>query len=622
MPSNGDEGNVGGDAAASSPLRVFDPKVLNSVGLTKKNESAGGGIFVDPGSPLPPRGKVFRSALVSNFGSDPALGHSRKRRRTQSHPTSKKLFDSSATSMYEKYAPLEMKPSPSGLPSKEAAESPLFASDDMQTLSREELIARVKSLQAELDVGKGGESGTVETSPASSGPATTASKSLSPAMYSVSSQHSVRRSRLIGRSASFHTQEELAAAPVKQREPIFERLNAMFRPSFDRRYFKSQNFADVMLQLCARMTTALCAEPRVLELASPVYVFGDLHGNFDDLKWFADHVFPLGMQLTAGTFLFLGDFVDRGEYGLEVLAYLWAQKLQHNTKLYMLRGNHETRAVNGWEDYYKEGSFLNQCKRRFGRDRGELIWEECNKVFDCLPLATIIDNEVFCVHGGIPRPGNFLSTSSAGVVTDGRVDAIRALPCPIDIQPPTPGVTDSLNDLAFTLLWADPANEEQEYTDVDAKTGFGDSARGGGTIIFGNKAVQTFLDMNSYKYIMRAHEATQQGVGVAKHARVLTVFSTSKDHGCGMNAQCGCVLVDKSRLLAINRSVEYMSTPRTQGPKFKWPTHMQMRRRLSSDDGTDYGENEEEEEEEDEEEEEEGSEDIDGDDDDDDEDDS
>lgn len=35
---------------------------------------------------------------------------------------------------------------------------------------------------------------------------------------------------------------------------------------------------------------------------------------------------------------------------------------------------------------------------------GERVWEACNAVFDRLPLAGVIDHDIFCVHGGIPRP--------------------------------------------------------------------------------------------------------------------------------------------------------------------------------------------------------------------------
>lgn len=43
-------------------------------------------------------------------------------------------------------------------------------------------------------------------------------------------------------------------------------------------------------------------------------------------------------------------------------------------------------------------------QNRFGEALGEKVWESCNAVFDRLPLAGVIDQDIFCVHGGIPRP--------------------------------------------------------------------------------------------------------------------------------------------------------------------------------------------------------------------------
>lgn len=110
-------------------------------------------------------------------------------------------------------------------------------------------------------------------------------------------------------------------------------------------YLQSENFARELIQVSKAVSEIFEQQPRVIFLQSPVYVFGDIHGNLEDLHFFSDNLWKLGMDLAAGHFLFLGDYVDRGMSCLEVVAYLFALKLLYPYKITMLRGNHETRDV-------------------------------------------------------------------------------------------------------------------------------------------------------------------------------------------------------------------------------------------------------------------------------------
>ena len=222
--------------------------------------------------------------------------------------------------------------------------------------------------------------------------------------YQVEDDGVLTRQR-VGRLASLGTARAISTFPIESSDDLATKMIDIFKRPIDKlEYLHSTKFATDLLQICGRVRKTFENEARCLSLPSPCYVLGDIHGNMEDLKFFADNLWKLGMNLSAGKFLFLGDYVDRGLLGLECVAYLFSLKILSPQKVFLLRGNHETRDVNGWIEHYGDRSFLYQCTLRFGEELGNQIWEQVNQVFDRLPLAAVIDNEIFCVHGGFPRP--------------------------------------------------------------------------------------------------------------------------------------------------------------------------------------------------------------------------
>ena len=103
-------------------------------------------------------------------------------------------------------------------------------------------------------------------------------------------------------------------------------------------------------------------------------------------------IFTLGGDLANNTYLFLGDFVDRGYHSVETFLLLLCYKVRYPTKITLLRGNHESRQITQVYGFYDESL------RKYGSSE---VWKNCNEVFDLLPLAAIISNKIFCVHGGL-----------------------------------------------------------------------------------------------------------------------------------------------------------------------------------------------------------------------------
>uniref|UniRef100_A0A914IB18 Serine/threonine-protein phosphatase n=1 Tax=Globodera rostochiensis TaxID=31243 RepID=A0A914IB18_GLORO len=89
-------------------------------------------------------------------------------------------------------------------------------------------------------------------------------------------------------------------------------------------------------------------------------------------------------------YVFLGDFVDRGRQSLETAMLLLAYKARYPDKFTILRGNHETSAINRNYGFYRE------IAQRYGPRQAKSIWTIFNDTFAWLPYLGLIGKKFLC----------------------------------------------------------------------------------------------------------------------------------------------------------------------------------------------------------------------------------
>lgn len=88
----------------------------------------------------------------------------------------------------------------------------------------------------------------------------------------------------------------------------------------------------------------------LVEVSAPVKVCGDVHGQYYDML----RLFEYGGFPPDSTYLFMGDYVDRGRQGIETICLLFAFKIKYPNKITILRGNHESASITRIYGFYEE----------------------------------------------------------------------------------------------------------------------------------------------------------------------------------------------------------------------------------------------------------------------------
>jgi serine/threonine-protein phosphatase 5 len=242
-------------------------------------------------------------------------------------------------------------------------------------------------------------------------------------------------------------------------------------------------------QIILAVKDLVAAEPTMVETkiedGKRLTVCGDTHGQYFDLL----NIFKLnGYPTQEHAYLFNGDFVDRGSWSTEIALLLYAYKWLLPNAVFLNRGNHET------DDMNRMYGFEGECKAKYT----ERVFKLFSESFSALPLATLIGDKYFVLHGGLFSDDDIT------------LDDIRKLDRHKQRQPGQSG-------LMMEMLWTDP----------QTAPGRGPSKRGVG-LQFGPDVTKKFCEKNNLEAIIRSHEVRMEGYEVEHDGRCITVFSAPK----------------------------------------------------------------------------------------------
>ena len=202
----------------------------------------------------------------------------------------------------------------------------------------------------------------------------------------------------------------------------------------------------------------------------------------------------MGGNPESTKYLFLGDFVDRGSFSIEVILMIYALKINFPKTISFIRGNHECRQMTSFFN------FRSECLYKYDQDIYDMVMDS----FDNFPLACIVNGRFIAVHGGI-------SPELQNVEDLNLINRYK--------EPPKQGIF-------CDLLWSDPVDNDQGTCENVYKF---NEVRGC-SYYYGAEAATKFLERNNLLTIIRAHEAQIEGFKMHKWSGsdfplVITIFS-------------------------------------------------------------------------------------------------
>ena len=311
---------------------------------------------------------------------------------------------------------------------------------------------------------------------------------------------------------------EMDTKPKYNESLINDFLQLLPNPDEEYTYYKKN--ANIILldknymsNLITEALNQLKASSPLIKLRSPVKIFGSINGQYNDLmRYFSLFGRPSELKgdIESCDYLFLGNFTNRGAFSLETICLLLALKIKYNGHFHLLRGNQEDIEIS------KLYGLADECKEKLKEDINQpnSIFQQLCNLFEYLPLAAVINNQIFCAHSGISKNGLYLKE-------------IQRLTFPIKIKS---------CQIAKDLLW----NTPNIYENTNFNKLFPIEYK---PEQFNANSLDTLFNNNKLKLMIRSHDVCQKGIGNCFGDRLITIFSST--NYCGVYQNAGAIIFIK-----------------------------------------------------------------------------
>lgn len=170
--------------------------------------------------------------------------------------------------------------------------------------------------------------------------------------------------------------------------------------------------------------------------------------------------------------------------------------------VFILRGNHE------FGEMCSKFGFMKEIEKVYGMTS---VLDQTYSAFSYMSLVAIINNTVFCAHGGLGP-------------------TIKSIADLSHVRKP---ILNYIDPICESLVWSDPDSEIQQYESNSRGYGY----------LFGKEAFDDFMSFSNLSLFVRGHECVQNGIKKQFDKKLLTIFSAS--NYTGHSNSSSIVLFDK-----------------------------------------------------------------------------